>query len=120
MKAALAVDLGGTRLRVAVVNRAGEFLYQEQRPTPATRAAILAELGTLLPRAQGWATAQGHRLQGIGISTGGRVDFARGEVLAATALLPDWQRVPLRDWAMAHLGLPTWVDIVKQGKVVLL
>jgi len=110
VNAALAVDLGGTRLRAAVVNAAGELRYQEQQPTPATRQDILAQMWVLLQRAQDWAVAQGYRVQGIGISTGGRVDFERGEVLAATALLPDWQRVPLRDLAVAHLGLPTWVD----------
>lgn len=106
----LAVDLGGTRLRMAVVTPSGEFLYQEQHPTPKTRPDILAQMWALLDRAKDWATAQGKGLRGIGISTGGRVDFERGEVVDATALLPDWRRVPLRDLTVRHLGLPTWVD----------
>ncbi len=106
----LAVDLGGTRLRLAVVTPEGEPVYQEQQPTPTTRPDILAQMWAVLRRGRDWAVAQGQRLGGIGISTGGRVDFARGEVMDATALLPDWRRVPLRDLTVAHLGLPTWVD----------
>lgn len=107
---ALAVDLGGTRLRVAVVSPAGELLYQEQQPTPPSRPDILAQMWALLHRGRDWAVNQGATLGGIGISTGGRVDFARGEVVDATALLPDWRRVPLRELALAQVGLPTWVD----------
>ncbi|MEN9214916.1 MAG: ROK family protein [Gloeomargarita sp. DG02_4_bins_56] len=106
----MAVDLGGTRLRVAVVTPQAELLYQQEQPTPATRAAILAQLWALLQRGQDWVAHQGGKLGGIGISTGGRVDFARGEVMDATALLPDWRRVPLRELTESRLGLPTWVD----------
>jgi predicted NBD/HSP70 family sugar kinase len=70
----------------------------------------LAQIWALLCQGRDWAAAQGATLGGIGISTGGRVDFARGEVVDATALLPDWRRIPLRDLTVAELGLPTWVD----------
>ncbi|APB32982.1 Fumarase [Gloeomargarita lithophora Alchichica-D10] len=107
---ALAVDLGGTHLRVAVVTPQGERLYQEQQATPRTRQDILTQMWVMLRQGQEWATQRGGRLGGIGISTGGRVDFGRGEVVDATALLPDWRRVPLRDLTVAHLGLSTWVE----------
>ncbi|MCS7031921.1 MAG: ROK family protein [Gloeomargarita sp. SKYG116] len=106
----LAVDLGGSRLRMAVVNRGGVFLHQRQQPTPKTRLDILAQMEALLRQGQAWAEQAGQKVIGIGISTGGRVDFARGEVVDATALLPDWHRVPLRDWARQRLELPAWVD----------
>ncbi len=95
---------------MAVVAPTGELLYQEQQPTPTTCRDILAQIWALLCRGRDWAAAQGGTLGGIGISTGGRVDFARGEVVDATALLPDWRRIPLRDLTLAELGLPTWVD----------
>lgn len=95
---------------MAVVTPQGERLYQEQQPTPTTRRDILAQIWALLCQGRDWAAEQGATLGGIGISTGGRVDFARGEVVDATALLPDWRRIPLRDLTVAELGLPTWVD----------
>lgn len=107
---ALAVDLGGTHLRVAVVDDQGTLRQRWQVPTPSNRSEILEAMVALLAAGRDWVLGQGGWPAGIGVSTGGRVNFATGEVLDATALLPDWRAVPLGSYLRETLDLPVWVD----------
>ena len=101
----IAIDLGGTQLRSALVDGTGRVLRRHSIPTPSSPAAIVAAM-----RTAALALAGEGRVSGIGISTGGRVDPERGIVLDATALLPGWRDVPLASQLRSATGLSTFVD----------
>lgn len=105
---ALAVDLGGTQLRAALVTLQGEVLERESVRTPGTREEIIAALIGLVRHAVGRAGIR--HLRGVGISTGGRVDHENGVVVDSTALLPGWHDVPLAMLVERETGLRAWVD----------
>lgn len=108
--AALSVDLGGTTLRIALVDSHGKILWRESVHTPKTKESILEKIILLLNESYAEAKKQRYVVQGIGVSMGGRVNFETGEVVDSTAILPDWQNVPLREILNSTLGLPIWVD----------
>lgn len=106
----LAVDLGGTNLRAALVDECGSVLVRKSVPTPTNRQEILRQMVFLLRDVHAHAGTSDRFVHGIGVSTGGRVDFARGYVVDSTALLPGWGDLPLRDILEREMHLPVVVD----------
>ena len=95
----LACDVGGTRLRVAVVETGGAVVSKEVIPTPKrdpdalTRAMRSVEKGNL-------------QIVGAVVGLPGVVDYSRGEVLTLPNL-PDWERGSLSAARLgAELGVP--------------
>ena len=109
-KVALAVDLGGTNLRAAIVHREGALHHRKSVRTPRTKKEALDQMISLLSELKDEAGRNEWHVLGVGVSTGGRVDFEKGEIVDSTALLPEWQHVPLRDILQSTLQLPVCVD----------
>jgi UDP-N-acetylglucosamine 2-epimerase/N-acetylmannosamine kinase len=107
---ALAVDLGGTNLKAAIVHREGALHHRKSVRTPRTKKEALDQMISLLSELKDEAGRNEWHVLGVGVSTGGRVDFEKGEIVHSTALLPEWQHVPLRDILQTSLQLPVWVD----------
>jgi glucokinase len=109
--AVLALDIGGTKLASAIVNRAGEVLAERSAATDAAASAeetveALFELcEEVLPAAR--ASWQG--LEAAGISFGGPVDFPAGRTVTCHHLR-GWENFPLRDDVGERAGLPTALD----------
>ncbi|MFJ3393889.1 ROK family protein [Leifsonia aquatica] len=99
---ALAVDLGGTAMKGAVVSEAGAVVAELTRPTPA--ADILGALVTLLRDLRDVAPDE---VVGAGVATPGILDEERGIVHYASNL--DWRDVPLLDILQTQLRLPVAV-----------
>ena len=110
-RAAIAVDLGGTNLRAAVVDERGEILARAAVPTPGGgAAAILEAMAQLVRRARSDAAGLGADVAGIGVSTGGRVDADRGVVLESSDLIAGWNDVPLAQRLQERTGVPVRID----------
>ncbi|MBI5475016.1 MAG: ROK family protein [Ignavibacteriae bacterium] len=107
---ALAVDLGGTQLRAAIVSDCGEIVERKSIATPPTKDAIISAIIDLLKKLNGEVERLNISITGIGVSTGGRVDFAEGVVVDSTALLADWKEAPLRALLTSAMRLPTVID----------
>ncbi|MGH1524278.1 ROK family protein [Leifsonia sp. L25] len=90
---ALAVDLGGTAMKGAVVAEGGEVVAELTRPTPGRD--ILDALVALFHDLRGVAAAAGREVVGAGVATPGMLDEQRGIVHYASNL--DWRDVPLHD-----------------------
>ena len=75
---AVVMDLGGTRMRVAVADRAGAILWREAEPTRAqeSQAEVIAQMEAILDR--GIAQVGDRTLAGIGIGLAGPVDPVTG------------------------------------------
>ena len=109
---ALALDIGGTKIAAALVNRQGAVIHRNVR---ATRADLGAPAILQTTREAGrdmlnTASRYGLQVRAIGIGTGGQVDVQRGRIAYASDTLPGWSGLPLANEVETALGLPTFVD----------
>ncbi|MER7870489.1 ROK family protein [Streptomyces cellulosae] len=110
-----ALDIGGTKIAGALVDREGRILARAQRPTPAREdgdtvmAAVGAVIGDLA------ASPLWERAGAVGIGSAGPVDASAGTVSPVN--VPGWRDYPLvakvRD---ASGGLP--VELIGDGVAV--
>ncbi|KFR12328.1 Bifunctional UDP-N-acetylglucosamine 2-epimerase/N-acetylmannosamine kinase, partial [Opisthocomus hoazin] len=109
-QSALAVDLGGTNLRVAIVSMKGEIVKKYTQLNPKTYEDRLELILKMCVEAALEAVNVNCRILGVGISTGGRVNPREGIVLHSTKLIQEWSSVDLRTPISDALHLPVWVD----------
>jgi glucokinase len=106
---ALAVDVGGTRTRAALVTRAGRILHRDTRPTPAQEsgAAVVATIAASC-RA---VLAAGGAPEGLtlGLCAPGPLDARQGMALA-TPTIRGFTDFPLRAAVETALGLPATIE----------
>lgn len=91
---AVAVDLGGTRMKCGLATRDGALLYRETRPTPRERGAqavLDAVIETVVELGQK-AVADGHQVRAVGLVVPGVHDPERGTVRAENLA---WVDVPV-------------------------
>ncbi|KEG43681.1 ROK family protein [Streptomyces griseorubens] len=110
-----ALDIGGTKIAGALVDREGRILARAQRPTPAQEdgdtvmAAVGAVIGDLA------ASPLWERASAVGIGSAGPVDASAGTVSPVN--VPGWRDYPLvaqvRD---AAGGLP--VELIGDGVAI--
>ncbi|WP_285114450.1 ROK family protein [Leifsonia sp. fls2-241-R2A-40a] len=101
----LAVDLGGTAMKGAVVGEDGAAAAESILATPTDD--ILPALVRLLEDLRRTAMDDGHDVVGAGVVTPGMLDEQRGVVHYASNL--GWRDVPLLDILRAELRLPVAV-----------
>ncbi len=109
-RVAISIDLGGTRLRMGVVDALGKVIHYRQESTPKTRQEIIDRIVINVKEGLRFAKAEGFKVIGIGISTGGRVDFENGVIVDSTSLLPDWKEVPIKKIIEEQINIPVFVD----------
>lgn len=102
----VALDVGGTSIKSALVRPDGDAVYAERRPTGADRGpdAVVETILDLAEGLAGTARQRGLRPLGVGIAVPGVVDEAAG--LAAWSSNLGFRDVPLRDLVAARLSLP--------------
>jgi len=101
----IAVDLGGTQIRVALSDLEGQFLRRVACPTEAAQGQE-AVMRRLVARIQ--EVRQGipdKDILGVGIGSPGPVDALAGLIISPPNL-PGWEEVPLRDFLEQRLSLP--------------
>src|SRR5437763_14125204 len=92
-----AVDIGGTKIAVGVVDGEGKVLARMQAPTVPNRYADAIELIARMLRET--AAQSGTEITGIGIGSTGPVDPMRGE-FGDVDFLPGWRgKSPVKDLA---------------------
>ena len=109
MRAALAVDLGGTLLRVALIGENGTLLARDAEPTLAHDGpdGVIGQIVRLLRQME--SRAEGCTILGVGIGAPGPLDPGRGVVLHAPTL-DGWSDVPLASILGARLGRPVRLE----------
>ncbi|MEO8241878.1 MAG: ROK family protein [bacterium] len=104
----LGIDIGGSRLRAAVVSARGEVLSRAEATTPARSSgeAVVAAVAEVANRA-----LQSHRssVVAVGVCAPGPLDSVQGIALA-TPTIDGFRDFPLRDRIAASIGLPTFLD----------
>ena len=105
----LAVDIGGTKVAVGLVDRTGTVLYKEDHvPTPHTRDPdeVWSALCGLITSVA--AQAPEESLVVCGVGCGG--PMTPGGATVSPLNIPAWRGFPLRSALSAHLGLPVAID----------
>jgi glucokinase len=109
----IAVDLGGTLIRAAIVQPDGTRLARNERPTPTEEGpgAVLAACRAAAHQARAEAPAEtAAAIAGIGLSSPGPVDPMRGVVLEPPNLGPAFRDVPLAAELARSEDLPAFLD----------
>ncbi|TDC33942.1 ROK family protein [Micromonospora sp. KC213] len=103
----VALDVGGTGIKCALVGQDGAVVHAERHPTGAERGPV-AVVDTILDVAQGLverARAAGRTPVACGIGLPGLIDQSAGVAVWSANL--GLRQVPLRELARARTGLPT-------------
>ncbi|XID90542.1 ROK family protein [Paenibacillaceae bacterium WGS1546] len=110
---AIGVDIGGTRIRAALVDPSGAVVKHHAEPTPSglghhkVMYAVLRGIHLMMAEAE----ELGREVRGIGIGSAGQINPASGVVEFAVDTLPDWQGKPIRSIVRErYADLPIWVD----------
>lgn len=103
---ALAIDVGGTNIRAALVEHGMAIRSSAWRPIDRSSGdALLAAIGDCAAEAAGPA---GPAVAGIGVAMKGFVDHRTGVMVASGNL--GLRNVPVRSFLADRFGHPTWVD----------
>lgn len=103
-RAAIGIDVGGTKVAALLVDEEGQVLGRAAAETPAEDAE--ATMKTILQVAEELRSMG--RPVSIGVGAAGMVDFAAGTMRWAPNL--SWTELPIRDRVAEHTGLPCIVD----------
>jgi glucokinase len=111
--AVLGLDIGGTKLAVAVVTPDGLSHGFTVEPTRRDEGpdVTIARLFAMGDEAIRKSEAEGGpaEIDGVGIACGGPLDATNG-ILLRPLHLPGWVNVPIVDMATAHFGVPAVLE----------
>lgn len=93
----IAVDLGGTNIRVAVISATGEMAHRLRTPTRAEDGpkAVIARIGDAIKKVV--AEAQLDADVPVGVASPGPLNPRKG-IVHYTPNLPGWRDVPVVEW----------------------
>jgi glucokinase len=107
----IGMDLGGTNLRVAAVDREGEVVAFRREETVAREGPapvierIVAAVNAVAARVRG----EGASVRGVMLGAPGIIASEQGTVVSSPNL-PGWREVPLRDLVAAGVGMPVSLE----------
>ena len=111
MKHYLGIDIGGTAVKLGIVDEAGAVLAKAEESVSfdGYRTPILT---TVLKAAQAFLAAQNipaESLAGIGVSATGQIDSRKGIVAGTCGNLPNYIGAPIKAELEKTFGLPVTV-----------
>ena len=107
----IGVDLGGTNVKVGLVDGSGNILATDKRPTNAQESAD-APLNQIVDSINAVMTGGGvtaDDIVGIGIGSPGPLNAKKGIILRA-GHLPHWFNFPLADRVSVRIGVPAHIQ----------
>lgn len=111
MKTAIGVDIGGTSIKLGLVNAKGRLLERDSFLTEkgAPRHKTLAQLVDHIKALVAAAESRGLRVGGVGIGAPGPIDVERGFVYFFPNI-PGWKDTPLKMLLETRLKKPVRLD----------
>ena len=104
MKYAVAIDVGGTNTRVALVNERLEITDRQQFSTnPENPAETLGKISEVI-------RDYGEKIVGVGMSCPGPLDLMNGQILTPPNLHGDWQHLFVARELSTLTGLPVYLN----------
>ncbi len=110
--AVVAVDMGGSKIRAALLDEAGGIIFREDGSNTFDDGAenVVRRIKSAIRAVLKAAQAKGYEVQGIGISAAGQVDARTGTIIGSCRLDSDWIGVELAKLIIEEFNLPTKVD----------
>lgn len=104
----LGIDIGGTAVKLGLVDETGTVLDRAERSVSfdGYRTPIL---DTVRAAAADFTDGRRGQLAGIGVSATGQIDSRKGIVAGTCGSLPGWVGAPIRDRLTEDFGLPVTV-----------
>ena len=108
----LAMDIGGTKVRLGLIDRAGTLHVATTQATDAKLGAdvVLASIFQVVDKLFAQAAIDGLGVVGFGISSCGVIEPVTGNVVAAAPAIPGWEGVALGEIFRRKYALPVTVD----------
>ena len=106
----IGVDLGGTNMRIAAIERSGHRLETICTDTLVSRGRdrVIAEMCEAIRKLADKFSAR-YEFAGVGVGVPGIIDLEAGTVCAA-AQLPDWTNYPVKAEIQQCLGKPVILE----------
>lgn len=107
----IGVDVGGTNVKVALVDKSGSIVYSDTVPTRAemgyeyTISNIIKAIGDVMKESK----IAKDSVEGIGFGFPGQIDCDNGIVRLAPNI-PGWVNIPIADIVSKEFGIPVRVD----------
>lgn len=100
----LAIDIGGTMLKIAETTPSGEILSTYEAPSEAKKGGphLMERLINLIGEYEGYAC--------IGISTSGQVNSEKGEIVYANENIPFYTGMKVKERLEREFGVPVAVE----------
>jgi glucokinase len=111
-QAVIGVDIGGTNIKLALVDPGREELLKTVRfKTLVDRGpeAVLADLSTHLIKLSRQAEKNEFGLAGVGVGCAGLIDLANGVVITSPNL-PAWENLPLAEMLRQEIQVPVYLE----------
>ncbi|MDF2674592.1 MAG: hypothetical protein K0R09_2860 [Clostridiales bacterium] len=100
----LAFDIGGTAIKIGIINEQGHILESREVPT------LAKEGGEALMNRLLMIIGEYKDLDRIGISTAGQVDHIEGKIIFASENLPGWTDMEIKRRIEEAYNIPTAVE----------
>lgn len=107
----IGVDLGGTRIKIGLIDPRGEILLFKNYATDVQsgKELLLKRIVRIIKQLIKSSRAQGASPGLIGVGSPGMIDREEG-VVHISPNFPDWKDVPLSRYIFKEVGLPTFLD----------
>ncbi|MCF6094276.1 ROK family glucokinase [Microaerobacter geothermalis] len=106
----IGIDLGGTSIKMGLVDQKGSLLYTLESPTPENKEfySVINTFDGMVDRLLQENGLEWKEITGIGVGAPAFFDLKKGEVVEAVNL--GWHHVPLMETLMERWKLPVCVD----------
>ncbi len=108
IKVNLGIDMGGTRIKMALVHNDGRLL-RERNENAISGLPMDERLEKLVDDINDMLGSE-YDLQGIGMAFPGIVDFENGKILSQYVKYPNAHNSNLRSWAFKHWKVPLIIE----------
>lgn len=100
----LAIDIGGTAIKVVELNEEGTILSTKEVASEAKKGGeyLMNKVISLIEEYNDYCS--------IGISTAGQVDAVNGKIIYANENIPNYTGMPVKDLIEEKFGVPVYVD----------
>jgi glucokinase len=109
-KAFIGIDLGGTNIKIGLVDPMGQLLAEDEGPTVAIEGAdaVLRRMSDMAKKIAGDHSYDWEEIAGVGVGIPGFLDIANGKVRLAANL--GWHDIPVRNKMIGLLNKPVMID----------
>jgi glucokinase len=109
MNTVLACDLGGTNLRIALVNENGQILYEAKKETPKTKEEIIRRIVLLAGECFSEAKKIGCKVEALGMAAPATLNSEKGIIMNAPNV-PALNGLPFCSILEKELGLKCFLE----------